>query len=118
MNVYTFLDTNNDSLSIATPYTGSIELMISGTATTGINPALLGDPWVNSPSSMLTTPDDAIINHLTATVSAVDYLVDATFNGIVYSYKKAGVWYEINMGAEAPITNAPFTWKTTPFTWG
>ena len=109
MNVYTFLDTNTDLLSIATPYTGVIELMISGTATTGINPGLLGSPWVNSPASMLTTPDAAIINHLTATVTTLDYLVDATFNGIVYSYRKDGNWYEINMG---PEVSGEFLWST------
>ena len=99
MNVYTFLDTNNDSLDIFTPYTGSTVISISGTGTTGINPALLGEPFVNSPSSMLTDPNDAIINTLTVSVTGLAYIVDQTFNGIVYSYSKDGTTYNIDMGA-------------------
>ena len=103
MNVYTFLDTNNDSLDIFTPYTGDTVISISGTGTTGINPDLLGDPFVNSPASMLTDPNDAIINILTANVASLSYIVDQTFNGIVYSYSKDEVFIPVNMGADEAV---------------
>jgi hypothetical protein len=109
--VYTFLDTNIDLINLGTPYTGDIDIIISGTGTTGINPDLLGDPFINSPASMLTNPDDAIRNTLTANVTSLAFLVDATFNGIVYSYSKDGIFYHVNMGPEVS-----FLWSTQ-FDW-
>ena len=104
MNVYTFLDTNTDLLTVVTPYTGNIDIMIAGTSTTGINPDLLGSPFINSPSSMLSNPNDAIINTLTASVTSLGFLVDATFNGIVYAYSKDAVFYNVDMGPESGST--------------
>lgn len=94
-NVYVFTNANTDRLDFAAPFTGNLKILIGGTSTTGINPALPTTGWVNSPDL---NPDTLIYNEIESNVTALDYIVDETFNGIVYAYAKDDVWYYVNMG--------------------
>ena len=105
-NVYTFSSANPDLLSFDAPFTGNIKLIAKSPATTGIHPDILAglqgtfipDEWTQ----------------YEADVTAIDYIVGATFNGVVGRFALDNVWYEINMGKTDVILSKAFI-KTIAF---
>lgn len=108
-NVYVFNSATTDSLQLGSAFTGNLKIVVAGLAVTGLHPEIqtgLLDPWQDSTD--LTNP---IWNFAEITASALTYLVDQTFDGIVASYAKDDVWYEVNMGRPT-IPVASFTYVT------
>ena len=104
-NFYTFSSANPDLLSFDAPFIGNIKLIAKSPATTGIHPDILAglqgtfipDEWAQ----------------YEADVTAIAYIVDATFNGIVGKFALDDVWYAVDMGAPSPqfIFSSQFVWS-------
>ena len=90
-NIYTFSSANPDLLSFDAPFTGNIKLISKSPATTGIHPDILAglqgtfiaNEWMQ----------------YEADVTAIDYIVDATFNGVVGRFALDDAWYGVDAGS-------------------
>lgn len=97
-DVYLFSSLTSDSLQLIPSFTGNVKVILAAPATTGIQSDILAgiqgaftpsaDP-VNNPQWM----------QFEADVTAIDYIVDATFDGVV-KYALDDVWHELDMGWE------------------
>lgn len=116
-NVYTFSSANPDLLSFDAPFTGNIKLIAKSPATTGIHPDILAGLQGTF------VPDEWM--QYEADVTAIDYIVDATFNGVVGRFALDDVWYTVETdGSGVTIENpqqdswtkgvCPPDWDLTP----
>ena len=98
---YLFSSSNTDKLTLGSPFTGNIKVILAAAATaiTGIHPDIsAGIQGAFVPS---TDPVGAPNwNQFEADVTAIDYLVDETFDGVVGVYGKDDVFFSVDMGVE------------------
>lgn len=96
-NLYQFKSTNSDRFDFTVDFTGNLKAIIAGTSSAGIHPNLLAGvqgTWQDS-----TDLDNLVWNQLEIEATAIGYLADNTFNGVVASYAKDDVWFDVDMGA-------------------
>lgn len=106
---YLFSSSNTDALSFDTPFIGNVKVKLAAPSETGINPAIIAgrqgdfvastDP-VNNPNWV----------QYEIEASAIDYIVDATFNGVVGLVGLDDVFYKLDQGApKSFILTSSFT---------
>ena len=99
-NVYLFSSSNTDSLQLGSAFTGNVKVILAAPAVTGIHPDILAGlqgSFVPS-ADQVNAPE---WNQFEADVTAISYIVDATFDGVV-KYALDDAWYELDMGSPVP----------------
>ena len=115
--VYYYQSTNPDSLQLGSPFTGNLKVQIAATAETGLHPDIIAGrqgAFVVAVDPVNATEAEWVQYEIEA--SAITYIVDNTFNGVI-TYAKNNVWYRLGMGAPiGPPVTGDYPWRTT-FGW-
>lgn len=117
--LYYFKPLDPDRLDFNTAFTGNFKANIATfNGVTGLDSNLSGLTLTNSPEAARTDASLLVWNKVDLSVTAMGYIVDDTFDGVVANYAKDNVWFNVDMGAvvvppDPPEDNAPGIWNTT-----
>lgn len=99
-NVYYFKPLDADRLDFDTTFTGNFKANIATfNGNTGVN-SQITTVLVNSPEEARTDASLLVWNQVDLGVTDMDGICDGTFDGVIPSYAKDDVWFNVNMGAE------------------
>jgi hypothetical protein len=95
-NLYLFDGSDTDFFDLDPDFTGNIKVIIAGTSNVGVHTDLLAglsEAWRDTVD--FNTP---VWNFVDIDVTNLPTIVDTTFTGIIESYARDDVWYNVDEG--------------------